>query len=125
MNNPLKTCVQDWFAALAWWEQPRRLFDKYDLLLTPTIACPPFAIGLDNPTEIAGKPVPPYAWIPFTFPFNMTGQPAASVPCGFTKDGLPVGLQIVGRRFDDATVLRASAAFERVRPWPRHRPPLG
>ena len=104
---------------------PRRLFEKYDLLLTPTIACPPFAIGLDNPTEIAGKPVPPYAWIPFTFPFNMTGQPAASVPCGFTKDGLPVGLQIVGRRFDDATVLRASAAFERVRPWARYRPPLG
>jgi aspartyl-tRNA(Asn)/glutamyl-tRNA(Gln) amidotransferase subunit A len=125
LKNPPTTYVQAWFDRLAWWEHPRRLFEKYDLLLTPTIACPPFAIGLDNPTEIAGKPVPPYAWIPFTFPFNMTGQPAASVPCGFTKDGLPVGLQIVGRRFDDATVLRASAAFERVRPWARHRPPLG
>ena len=125
LKNPPTTYVQAWFDRLAWWEHPRRLFEKYDLLLTPTIACPPFAIGLDNPTEIAGKSVPPYAWIPFTFPFNMTGQPAASVPCGFTKDGLPVGLQIVGRRFDDATVLRASAAFERVRPWARHRPPLG
>ena len=125
LKNPPTKYVQAWFDRLAWWEHPRRLFEKYDLLLTPTIACPPFAIGLDNPTEIAGKSVPPYAWIPFTFPFNMTGQPAASVPCGFTKDGLPVGLQIVGRRFDDATVLRASAAFERVRPWARHRPPLG
>jgi Asp-tRNA(Asn)/Glu-tRNA(Gln) amidotransferase A subunit family amidase len=125
LKNPPTKYVQAWFDRLAWWEHPRRLFEKYDLLLTPTIACPPFAIGLDNPTEIAGKPVPPYAWIPFTFPFNMTGQPAASVPCGFTKDGLPVGLQIVGRRFDDATVLRASAAFERVRPWARHRTPLG
>jgi aspartyl-tRNA(Asn)/glutamyl-tRNA(Gln) amidotransferase subunit A len=54
----------------------------------------------------------------------MTGQPASSVPCGFTKDGLPIGLQIVGRRFDDATVLRASAAFERARPWAQHRPVL-
>jgi len=125
LKNPPTKYVQAWFDRLAWWEHPRRLFEKYDLLLTPTIACPPFAIGLDNPTEIAGKSVPPYAWIPFTFPFNMTGQPAASVPCGFTKDGLPVGLQIAGRRFDDATVLRASAAFERVRPWARHRPPLG
>jgi aspartyl-tRNA(Asn)/glutamyl-tRNA(Gln) amidotransferase subunit A len=55
----------------------------------------------------------------------MTGQPASSVPCGFTKDGLPIGLQIVGRRFDDVTVLRASAAFERVRPLVQHRPALG
>jgi aspartyl-tRNA(Asn)/glutamyl-tRNA(Gln) amidotransferase subunit A len=98
------------------------LFEKYDLLLTPTIACPPFAVGLDNPTEIAGKPVGPYAWIPFTFPFNLTGQPAASVPAGFTKDGLPVGLQIVGRRHADASVLTASAAFERARPWAERRP---
>ncbi len=125
LKNPPTTYVQAWFDRLAWWEHPRRLFEKYDLLLTPTIACPPFAIGLDNPTEIAGKAVPPYGWIPFTYPFNMTGQPAASVPCGFTRDGLPVGLQIVGRRFDDATVLRASAAFERARPWAQHRPPLG
>ncbi len=125
LKNPPTKYVQAWFDRLAWWEHPRRLFETYDLLLTPTIACPPFAIGLDNPTEIAGKAVPPYGWIPFTYPFNMTGQPAASVPCGFTRDGLPVGLQIVGRRFDDATVLRASAAFERARPWAQHRPPLG
>ena len=65
-----------------------------------------------------------YAWIPFTYPFNVTGQPAASVPCGFTKDGLPIGLRIVGRRFDDSTVLRASAAFERARPWAHLRPVL-
>ncbi len=124
LKNPPTRYVQAWFDRLAWWEHPRRLFETYDLLVTPTIACPPFPVGLDNPTEIAGKPVPPYGWIPFTFPFNMTGQPAASVPCGFTKDGLPIGLQIVGRRFDDATVLRASAAFERARPWAQHRPPL-
>ena len=122
-NGPTKY-VQAWFDRLAWWQHPRALFEKYDLLLTPTIACPPFPVGLDNPTEIAGKPVAAYAWIPFTYPFNMTGQPAASVPCGFTKDRLPIGLQIVGRRFDDALVLRASAAFERIRPWAQHHPPV-
>jgi len=124
LKNPPTKYVQAWFDRLAWWQHPRALFETYDLLLTPTIACPPFRVGLDNPTEIAGKQVEAYAWIPFTYPFNMTGQPASSVPCGFTKDGLPIGLQIVGRRFDDVTVLRASAAFERARPWAQHRPPL-
>src|SRR6266853_1019240 len=114
LKNPPSKYVQAWFDRLAWWQHPRAFFEKYDLLLTPTIACPPFKVGLDNPTEIAGKPVEAYAWIPFTPAFNLTGQPAASVPCGFTKDGLPIGLQIVGRRFADALVLRASAAFERA-----------
>src|SRR5262245_2963253 len=118
-NSPTRY-VQAWFDRLAWWQHPRALFETYDLLLTPTIACPPFKVGIDNPTEIAGRAVTPYAWIPFTFPFNLTGQPAASVPAGFTKDGLPVGLQIVGRRFDDAGVLRAAAAFERAQPWIDH-----
>jgi len=55
---------------------------------------------------------------------NMTGQPAASIPAGFTKDGLPIGLQIVGRHLDDATVLRASACFEKARPWKNMWPPM-
>ena len=109
---------------MAWWEHPRRLFETYDIMLTPTVACPPFKIGLDNPTEIAGRPAEPYEWIPFTYPFNMTGQPACSVPAGFTAGKLPVGLQIVGRRFDDATVLRAAAAFEEAQPWHRLKPPI-
>jgi aspartyl-tRNA(Asn)/glutamyl-tRNA(Gln) amidotransferase subunit A len=123
LKQPPTKYVQAWFDRLAWWQHPRLFFEKYDLLLTPTIACPPFKVGLDNPSEIAAKPVPDYAWIPYTYPFNMTGQPASSVPCGFTKDGLPIGLQIVGRRLDDATVLRASAAFEAARPWTDKRPP--
>jgi len=117
--------VQAWFDRLAWWQHPRQFFAKHDLLLTPTLACPAFKVGLDNATEIAGKPVPEWAWTPFTYPFNLTGQPASSVPCGFTASGLPIGLQLVGRRFDDVTVLRASAAFEAARPWAHKRPPLG
>jgi len=123
LAKPPTAYVQAWFDRLAWAAHPRALFEKYDLLLTPTVACPPFPVGLDNPTEIAGKPVQSYAWVPFTFPFNMTGQPAASLPAGFTRGGLPIGLQIVGRRFDDATVLHAAAAFERARPWAARRPP--
>jgi aspartyl-tRNA(Asn)/glutamyl-tRNA(Gln) amidotransferase subunit A len=65
------------------------------------------------------------AWASFTYPFNFTGQPAATVPAGFTATGLPVGLQIVGRRFADLTVLQASAAFEAARPWAQRRPDLG
>ena len=124
LRNPPTRYVQAWFDRLAWWQHPRAFFETYDLLLTPTVACPPFPVGLDNPTEIAGKAVDPYAWIPFTYPLNLTGQPAASVPCGLTKDGLPIGLQIVGRRFDDAGVLCAAAAFERARPWADRRPPI-
>ncbi len=77
------------------------------------------------PAEVGGVPVGREAASVFTFIFNMTGQPAATVPCGFTKAGLPIGLQIIGRRFDDVTVLRASAAFEAARPWAQHRPALG
>ena len=122
LRQPPTAYVTAWFERLQWWQHPRAFFEKYDLLLTPTTACPAFPLNLDNPTEIAGTPVPPYAWIPFTYPFNLTGQPAASVPCGFTGGGLPIGPQIVGRRFDDAMGLRASAAFERVRPWAGERP---
>jgi aspartyl-tRNA(Asn)/glutamyl-tRNA(Gln) amidotransferase subunit A len=118
------TYVQAWFDRMAWWEHPRRLFETYDLMLSPTVACPPFKVGLDNPTEIAGRPADSYEWIPYTYPFNMTGQPACSVPAGFTADRLPVGLQIVGRRFDDATVLRAAHAFEKTQPWAHLTPPI-
>jgi aspartyl-tRNA(Asn)/glutamyl-tRNA(Gln) amidotransferase subunit A len=121
---PATRYVQAWFDRLTWYDHVRRYFDGHDLLLTPTIATPPFKVGLDNPTEIAGRPVEPYDWIPFTYPFNLTGNPAASVPCGFTKDGLPIGLQIVGRRFDDVTVLRAAAGYERLAPWADKKPPL-
>ncbi len=101
-----------------------RFMRNYDLLLTPTLAVSPFPVHVQGPEIIEGRMVAATQWLCFTFPINMTGQPAASVPAGFTRDGLPVGLQIVGRHLDDAGVLRACAAFEAVRPW-RHRwPPL-
>ncbi len=115
--------VQAWLDRLAWWQHARAFFERYDLLLSPAVAAPPLRLGEYLVTEIAGKKVGREAGSAFTFPFNMTGQPAASVPCGFTKAGLPIGLQVVGRRFADATVLRACAALERLRPWAARRPP--
>ena len=84
----------------------------------------PFEHGLQGPATIDGREVDAFYWLSFTFPFNFTGQPAATVPAGFTEDGLQVGLQIVGRRLDDALVLRASAAFETAAPWRDRWPPI-
>jgi aspartyl-tRNA(Asn)/glutamyl-tRNA(Gln) amidotransferase subunit A len=106
------------------WEKMQTFFEKYDLLLTPTLSVPPFPVGIDWPREVAGQKVHPLNYLAFTYPFNLTGQPAASVPCGWTADGLPLGMQIVGRRFADATVLRAAAAFEEARPWADRWPDL-
>ena len=120
---PPTAYVEAWFQRNAWAEHTRKLFAKYDLLLSPTAATAAFEHGILYPSTIDGTPVSREASSAFTFPFNMTGEPAASVPCGFTRDGLPIGLQIVGRRFEDATVLRASAAYEAARPWIDRRPP--
>ena len=116
--------VQAWMDRLAWWEHPRRFFEKYDLLVTPTATTPAFEHGILYPATIAGVKVDRQASSAYTYPFNVTGQPAISVPCGFTRGGLPIGLQIVGRRYDDVTVLRAAAAFEAARPWASRRPPI-
>ena len=109
----------------ALWDRLRPVFERYDLLLTPTTAVPAFDVTRYEVTEIAGvKGSPNLDWTPFTYPFNFTGQPAASVPCGWTAEGLPVGLQLVGRRFADVTVLQAAAAFEEARPWADRHPSL-
>jgi aspartyl-tRNA(Asn)/glutamyl-tRNA(Gln) amidotransferase subunit A len=84
---------------------------EFDLLVTPTLAVAAFDVGQESPEK--GRWTD---WTPFTYPFNLTGQPAASIPCGFTKAGLPVGFQIVGPRFADALVLRAARAFDTARP---------
>jgi aspartyl-tRNA(Asn)/glutamyl-tRNA(Gln) amidotransferase subunit A len=101
-----------------------RFMRGYDLLLTPTLTTPPFPVHMQGPEKVGGRYVRDSAWLAFTYPFNLTGQPAATVPAGFTDDGLPVGLQIVGGHLADGLVLRAAAAFEAARPWAQRRPPL-
>ena len=114
-----------WRQLLEYWDKMYPFFEKYDFLLTPTAAALPFEVGKLDPDEVNGVKIENgLQWMAFTYPFNMTRQPAASVPAGWTDDGLPVGLQIVGRRFDDVGVLKAAAAFEGAAPWAGKRPPL-
>lgn len=128
VERGLKLTAVDYVNALVarnqFWQKVRATFERYDLLLTPTLSVPPFAVGRNRPELPAGPDGAELRWSPFTYPFNLTGQPAVSVPCGRTKADLPVGLQIVGRRFADATVLRAARAWEQIQPWAERRPTL-
>lgn len=106
-------------------EAIHRFFDQWDLLLTPSVSVAAFPATLLQPEHWPQHEWDWLSWAEFSYPFNMSGNPAASLPAGFTEGGLPVGLQVVGRRLDDLTVLKASAAFEQARPWAHHRPLVG
>ncbi len=95
-------------------EHMKRFHQKYDLLLTPTLPITAFAAGQEVPDQMQAERWS--SWTPFTFPFNLTGQPAASIPCGLASNGLPAGLQIIADKYDEALVLRASYAYESVHP---------
>jgi aspartyl-tRNA(Asn)/glutamyl-tRNA(Gln) amidotransferase subunit A len=99
-----------------------RFMERFDLILTPTVPITPFAIDRAGPGKIDGVTVEDDAWTPSLYPANLTGQPAASVPAGWTTKGLPVGLQIIGRRLADPMVITAASALERIQPW-MHRHP--
>ena len=97
----------------------RQFMQRYDLLVTPAVAVPAF-----DARPAGSVPMTPQSmlgWTPFSYPFNLTQQPACTIPCGLTKAGLPIGLQFVGPMFGDALVLRAARAYETVRPIPRPR----
>lgn len=94
-----------------------QFFAEFDLLLTPTTAATAFAAEGPPPMVIAGRKVGPAGFIPFTYPFNFLGLPAASLPAGLSREGLPVGLQAVAPRFADALLVRVSAAYEAANPW--------
>ncbi len=101
-----------------------RFMRRYDLVLTPAMECVAFKHGRTGPATLGGEPIGDVFddWCHFMYPFNLTGQPAISVPMGSGADGLPLGLQIVGRRFADDLVIRAAARWEHIAPW--ERPPL-
>ncbi len=128
IDMPEKTTLAQYFDAIAavrtWREQVGSFFERYDLLLTPTLVTSDVAIGARE-LVINGESQPnTFGLIAFTAPFNATGQPVASVPCGFTSAGLPVALQIAGRFGDDLLVMQAARAFEQALPWAGKRPPL-
>ena len=102
--------------------QMEEFFDDFDLLISPTLAVPAFPIK-QRPSVIGGREVDPFwGFVPFTYLINITGQTAASVPCGYSSDGMPIGLHIIGPKGSEAKVLQASAAFEQAQPWAGKRP---
>lgn len=120
------TTLRDYLAATAargaYGSAMRQFMENYDFVLTPSVATIAFDTGKLTPLDEDGSAW--VSWTPYSFPFNLTQQPAASVPCGFSRDGLPIGLQIVGRTFDDAGVLAAAAAYETANPVCRRAPPV-
>jgi Asp-tRNA(Asn)/Glu-tRNA(Gln) amidotransferase A subunit family amidase len=103
-------------------EKVRAFFERFDLLMTPTLPVAAFDVGRDTPPELAGANI--VSWVAYTYPVNLCGLPAASVPCGFTRGGLPVGLHMVSRALCETDIFRAAAAFEAVRPWADKKPKL-
>ena len=126
LEDALRDTVEEYytkvFARYELREKVRRFFESYDLLLTPTLPVPPFEGGVNVPPELPDRSI--VSWVYYTYPFNLTGNPAASIPCGFTDDHLPVGLQMVTGTNRETDLLRAAAAFEAARPWAHVVPDL-
>jgi len=106
------------------WDKLSQIFVKYNYLITPTVSIPAFKLeeGL-GPKEINGNRIGLYGWTPFTYPFNLTGQPAAGLPVGLYNGKLPVGMQIIGKPYDDMGVLKLALEYEKSFPY-NYRPPI-
>lgn len=103
-------------------EQFRKFLTTYDLLITPTLPISELKAGVNVPPELKERNI--VSWVYYTYPFNLTGNPAASVPCGFTSMGMPVGLQIVARTLREVDLFRIAGALEAASPWAQTTPPL-
>jgi aspartyl-tRNA(Asn)/glutamyl-tRNA(Gln) amidotransferase subunit A len=116
------------FARTRLFRQVQSWFETCDIVAMPTLSRTALPIDQDffAPIEIDGQAVPNLraAWYPYTMPFNLTGNPAVSLPCGFDSAGLPIAIQLVARCGEDASLLRAAAAFEKAKPWSAKRPNL-
>ena len=110
------------FARYGLRERMRAFMEGYDLLASPTLPVPAFDTGLNAPPELPGTDI--ISWVRYTYPANLIGYPAATVPVGFTGDGLPVGLQLMSRSHREVDIFRAAAALEEALPWAGHKPPL-
>jgi len=105
-------------------EKIRAFFDNHDLLLSPVLPTTAPPVGNDMPPELDDPTRGVVSWVYYTYPFNLTGQPAASIPVGFAADGMPVGLQVVGRINREVDIFSAAAAFEAAHPWHDRHPDL-
>jgi len=103
-------------------EQFRNFLEPYDVLITPTLPVADLAAGVNVPPELRGRNI--VSWVYYTYPFNLTGNPAGSVPCGFTEGGMPVGLQIVSKTLREVDLFRVAGALEAISPWAHMTPVL-
>lgn len=109
------------FERYAFRERMRAFFDQFDLLISPTLPVAGFDVGLDVPPGYEDRNI--VSWATFTYPFNLTGQPAASMPVGMTRDGLPVGLQLVAPSYDEASIFALASGYQRAAAWADGRQP--
>jgi len=110
IGQDMKTYYESVFRRYEFREKMRSFFEKYDILLTPTVPVAAFDAGLDQPAGYEDKTI--VSWATFTYPFNLSGQPAASIPVGFSKEGLPIGLQAVAASHDELSIFSLASAFE-------------
>jgi aspartyl-tRNA(Asn)/glutamyl-tRNA(Gln) amidotransferase subunit A len=126
LDNALDQTIDQYyervFQRYAFREKVRQFFERFDLLLTPTTPTVAFDLGRDVPQELESDNI--VSWVAYTYPFNLCGLPAASIPCGFTQAGLPVGLHIVAKALCETDIFGAAAAFEAAHPWADRKPPL-
>jgi aspartyl-tRNA(Asn)/glutamyl-tRNA(Gln) amidotransferase subunit A len=114
LAQDMRSYYETVFRRYALRDEMRRFFERYDLLLSPTLPISSLETGCDIPAELSDRSL--VTWVFYTYPFNLTGQPAASVCAGIASDGMPVGLQIVGRALGEADVIRGAAGIERIHP---------
>lgn len=124
LSGALEQSLEDYYAKVferyTFREKMRQFFETYDLLLSPTLPVSGVEAGTSLPPGHEHRNI--VSWVYYAYPFNLTGQPAASIPAGFAADGLPVGLQMVSRINAETDIFRAAAAFEALRPWGHERP---
>ncbi len=114
LAQDMRSYYETVFRRYALRDEMRRFFERYDLLLSPTLPISSLETGRDIPAELSDRGL--VTWVFYTYPFNLTGQPAASVCAGIASNGMPVGLQIVGRALGEADVIRGAAGIERIHP---------
>jgi len=127
LDSALDQTVEEYmtrvFSRYEFREQIRQFFTRFDLLVSPTLPVTAFDISLPRPAALPHRNI--VNWISYTYPFNLLGYPAATLPCGVSSDALPIGLQLVARTNRECDIFRVAAAFEQAKPWEGLRLRLG
>ena len=123
MSQSIGDLSKDWVAQGALYQRLMEWFEDYDLLVLPTAITPPFDVNRRYLDQLDNHVFDNYIdWVYVSYIATLTSSPAISIPCGFTKKGLPVGLQLAGKKRGELSLIQASKAFEEIKPWQKIRP---